>query len=129
MKFANGLKILLADDNQINQRLAGFVFKQLDLTCDFASDGAEAVRRYSEKPYDLIFMDLKMPVMDGLESSQKIREIEQASGSGHRAVIIALSASEQLDVIADCKQSGMDDYMEKPVQNQKLLDILNRYFA
>lgn len=128
MEFPNHLKILLAEDNKINQRLAALIFKQLGATCDVASDGEEAAHRYAEEPYDLILMDLKMPVMDGLESSRTIREMEKKSGNGHRAVIIALSASEPSDVISTCKESGMDDYMEKPIQGNKLLDIVSRYF-
>jgi len=128
MEFPKDLKILLAEDNKINQRLVSLIFRKLDVAFDIASNGQEAVGMYHEKSYDLILMDLQMPVMDGLESSRRIRSFERESANNHRSVIIALSASESSDKIKQCFDAGMDDFMEKPFQADKLIELVVRFF-
>lgn len=128
MEIPGQLKILLAEDNKINQRLAGIILRQLGATCDLVDDGQEAAERYSEEMHDLVLMDIQMPVMNGLESSKRIREIEKESNSNHRAVIIALSANEPFDIMTLCREAGIDDYLEKPLQGNKLNHIINQYF-
>lgn len=128
MEFPNHLKILLVEDNMINQRLASFIFKQLQVGCDLASNGEEAAQLYMENRYDLVLMDLHMPILDGFEASKAIRKIENEASDDHRAKIIALSASEPYEIIGKCKECGMDDFLEKPLQENKLRDLVTRYF-
>lgn len=128
MEIPSRLKILLAEDNKINQRLAGLIFRQLGANCDLVENGREAAQRYFEERHDLVLMDIQMPVMNGLESSKRIREIEKESNNGHRAVIIALSANEPFDIMHACREAGMDDYMEKPLQGNKIYQIIEQYF-
>ena len=120
MEILKDLKILLVDDNKVNQRLAILIFSQIGLKCDIASDGKEALEMYQQKEYDLIFMDMQMPVMDGLESTKLIRAFEKDSETLHRALIIALTGSELIENKEACLEVGMDDFIEKPIRAEKL---------
>lgn len=120
MRSPEDLKILLAEDNAVNQRLMKLLLSQMKIEVDVASDGKEAFEMYKQKAYDLIFMDVQMPVLDGVESTKLIRELEQTSGSLHRVFIIALTGSE-LDQYKDsCFEVGMDDFIEKPIRLEML---------
>jgi len=125
MRSPEDLKILLAEDNVVNQRLMKLMLSQLKLKVDIASDGKEAFEMYQQKAYDLIFMDIQMPVLDGLESTKLIREFEQASGSLQRALIIALTGSEIDEHKDSCFEIGMDGFIEKPIR----IEMLQKYFA
>lgn len=120
MEILKDLKILVVDDNKVNQRLAILVFSQIGLKCDIASDGKEALEMYQQKEYDLIFMDVQMPVMDGLESTKLIRAFEKDSETLHRALIIALTGSELIENKETCFEVGMDDFIEKPIRAENL---------
>lgn len=121
------LKILLVEDNPINQRVAVLTFNQLRLKCDIASNGKEAFDKYQVIPYDLIFMDLQMPVMDGLQSAKLIRSFEKASKDLHKAVIIALTGNETTENKALCIEAGMDDFMEKPIRIESLRENISSF--
>lgn len=120
MEILKDLKILVVDDNKVNQRLAILIFRQMGLVCDTASDGKEAFDFYQQREYDLIFMDLQMPVMDGLESTKLIRAYESNAGTLHRAKIIALTGSELMENKETCLEVGMDDFIEKPIRAERL---------
>lgn len=92
---------------------------------DIASDGKEAFEMYQRKAYDLIFMDVQMPVMDGLESTKLIREFEQSSGTLHRALIVALTGSELEENKDLCLEIGMDDFIEKPIR----VEMIHKYIS
>lgn len=119
-------KIMLVDDNKVNQRLAILIFRQIGFTCDIASDGKEAYEMYQQKKYDLIFMDIQMPVIDGLESTQLIRAFEKESETLHRAIIVALSGSELAENKDTCLEIGMDDYIEKPIRVESLREYISK---
>ena len=121
------IKVLLAEDNTINQRIAIFTFGRLGITCDIASNGQEAFELYQQKQYDLILMDMQMPVMDGLEATRKIRFFENESGRSHRAFIVALTANDIAEKKVSCIEAGMDDFMEKPFQEHLLRDLFVRF--
>lgn len=125
MEIAKDLKILLVDDNRVNQRLAIFSFAQIGVKCDIAFDGKDAFEKYQLTEYDLIFMDVQMPVMDGLESTKLIRLYEKESGRLHCARIVALTGSESVENKAACLEAGMDDFVEKPIR----VDWLSKYFS
>ena len=128
MKTTKDLRILVVDDNPINQRLASLILRRFDLKFDLAFNGTEAIQMYQQNAYDLIFMDLQMPDMDGMEASRQIRSLEKETGTQHPVFIIALSANEAFEKKEQCLKSGMDDFMEKPFQPHKLSDILEKLF-
>lgn len=125
MEILKDLKILLVDDNKINQRVAKLTFSQVGLKCDIASDGKEAFEMHQIKLYDLIFMDMQMPVMNGLESTILIREFERDSETLHRAIIVALTGSELAENKESCISVGMDDFIEKPIRIEWLLKYVS----
>ena len=120
------MKILLAEDNWINQRIALLTFRQLSISIDIASNGQDALDMYRQNNYDLILMDLQMPVMDGLEATRQIRLFEIESGSVHHAYIVALTANAISEMKEDCSRAGMDDFMEKPFQESDLRILLSK---
>ncbi|BBE19688.1 multi-sensor hybrid histidine kinase [Aquipluma nitroreducens] len=123
MEILKDLKILVVDDNEVNQRLAILIFRKMGFKCDVSSDGKEAFEMYQKKAYDLIFMDLQMPVMGGLESTKLIRAFETDSETLKRATIIALTGSELQENRESCIEVGMDDFIEKPMR----VETLNKF--
>jgi two-component system, sensor histidine kinase len=123
-----GLKVLLAEDNIVNQKIAGFIFARLGVVFDIASNGQEAFEMYQQQQYDLILMDMQMPVMDGLEATRKIRLFEKASAHPHKTFIVALTANDISEKKQDCIESGMNDFMEKPFQEDVLRELFSRTY-
>lgn len=120
------IKILLAEDNQIIQRIAQFTFRQLGVSVDIVSNGGEAIEMFSKKKYELILMDLQMPLVDGLEASRRIRAVEKQLYPDSHAYIVALTANLISERKEDCLLAGMDDFMEKPFDNEKLRALIAR---
>ena len=106
--------VLLVEDNPLNRTLSTTLLSTIGITPDIAHDGREAVAMTEKKAYDLILMDVQMPVMGGLEATKIIREQEQATKSP-RAPIIATTASTSEDEINRCLNAGMDDHLAKPL--------------
>ena len=122
-------RILLVDDNKINQKIASLHIKDLGYKFDIANDGEEAVQMYKSGEYDLILMDCMMPVKDGFTATKEIREYEESSNKT-RAIIIALTASVIEGDIKNCFLSGMDDYLPKPFKPEMLKNrIINALLA
>ena len=117
------IRVLIAEDNAVNQRVAVYMLKKLGLRADVAADGREAVQLFEMLPYDLILMDCQMPEMDGYEASREIRRREPA---GHHTVIIAMTAEAMAGAREDCLAAGMDDYIAKPVRLENLSVIVNK---
>jgi len=105
------LRILVAEDNVITQKVVSRMLEKLSYTADMVCDGQKAVEAARQGRYDIIFMDMMMPVMDGTEASQIIRSEESP---GHRACIIALTANAMDSDRTKCLNAGMDDYISKP---------------
>jgi CheY-like chemotaxis protein len=126
MENLKDLKILLVDDNRVNQRLSVLIFSQLGLTCDVASNGKDAFELVQVIEYDLIFMDIHMPVMDGMEATKLIRAFERNSETLHRATIIALTGSELNENKDLCLEVGMDDFIEKPIRVESLHKYISK---
>lgn len=112
-------KILIAEDNEINQKLLTSYLKRRGLTCDVVCNGLEAYHAFEEMAYDLVLMDCQMPVMDGYTSTIKIRELENSQ----HTQIIALTAHADREDEIKCLNAGMNHYLSKPVQFPKL-DLL-----
>ena len=115
-------RVLLVEDNAINACVAGTILRKLGCTVDEAVNGVEAVKAVAGSRYDVIFMDCQMPVMDGYEATQRIREME--AGTGYRSYIVALTAHALEDDREHCMQVGMDGYVSKPTSRSALTDIL-----
>jgi len=123
-------RLLLVEDNKINQLVATELLKQLDFNIEVASNGVEAIEilNNTKQPYDLVFMDCQMPVMDGYETTQRIRSGE--AGNHHKKIkIIALTANVMKGDREKCIDSGMDDYLNKPFIREDLESKLQLYFA
>ncbi|MCC7439503.1 MAG: PAS domain S-box protein [Armatimonadetes bacterium] len=116
-------RILVAEDNPINQRVTVGQLARLGFQADVVSNGVEALDALSRTQYDLVFMDCQMPEMDGYQAS---REIRRREGS-RRTTIIALTAGAMQGVREECLAAGMDDYIAKPVQLEKLQTILDQW--
>ena len=112
-------RILLVDDNKINQKIASLHIKDLSYKFDIANDGEEAVQMFKSGEYDLVLMDCMMPVKDGFIATKEIREYETESNKT-RAIIIALTASVIEGDIKNCFLAGMDDYLPKPFKPEML---------
>jgi signal transduction histidine kinase len=118
-------RILLAEDNLINQTVAARQLKKLGYAVEIASNGLEALAAHRERPFHLIFMDCQMPEMDGYEATKRIRQLE--AQEGWRPVqIIAMTASAMQGDREQCLAAGMDDYISKPVESRQLLALLQR---
>ena len=117
------LNILLVEDNLLNQRIVTFSLKRFNHDVIIANNGVEAIEMFREKKFDVILMDIMMPVMDGLEATVKIREIENTSNIEKRTPIIALTANTMDNDRDKCLSYGMDEFMAKPFDIEKLNSI------
>ncbi len=117
------LSILLVEDNILNQRITTFSLKKFNHEVDIANNGLEAVNKYRDKEYDVILMDIMMPVMDGLEATFHIRKYEKEVDPKRHTPVIAITAN-TLDNDRDkCIATGMDEYMAKPFDMNRLNEI------
>ncbi|MDH5484415.1 MAG: response regulator [Gammaproteobacteria bacterium] len=116
-------KILLAEDDITNQKVARGILVQMGLDVDIANNGTEAVELFNNNPYDLILMDCRMPVMDGFEATQKIRKLPH----GNLVPIIALTANVQISDQHQCRASGMNDFLSKPFSREELATLLSHW--
>ena len=119
------MRILLAEDNLVNQRLATRLLEKRGHRVVVASNGREALAALEEGTFDLVLMDIQMPEMDGMEVTAKIREKENLTG-GHQPVV-ALTAHAMKGDQELCLAAGMDDYLTKPIRPQELDKLLNKY--
>ncbi len=126
-KKLSDARVLLVEDNISNQRIVTISLESKVKSIDTAVNGKEALDRYGTSNYDIILMDIRLPVIDGIMVSKKIREIE-ASTSKHTP-IIALTANAMIGDKEKCLSAGIDDYLSKPFQPQKLLDMLRKYIT
>jgi len=119
----NELKILMAEDNLINQKVAQSIFKNIGYEIDLVSNGAEALEKVQENTYDIVFMDLFMPELDGFEATIQIRK------KGIKVPIIAMSADSDDERKAEAINAGMDDYLYKPAKVEAVKQLLMKRFS
>jgi signal transduction histidine kinase/DNA-binding response OmpR family regulator len=117
-------RILVVEDNQVNQRLVSIMLRRAGHTVDVASNGREAVRAVRAAPYDLVLMDAQMPEMDGYEATVEVRRLE---GEDEHVPIIALTAHVMEGDREKCLAAGMDDYLTKPIGQSELLNAVARW--
>ncbi|MGH8174716.1 MAG: two-component regulator propeller domain-containing protein [Steroidobacter sp.] len=117
-------RVLLVEDNTVNQRIAQTCLQRLGCEVHIAPDGLQAVSAYKNREYALVLMDMQMPVMDGLEATRRIREIERG---GRRTPIVALTADAMKGTRERCLQAGADDYLTKPLELSRLKDVIGRF--
>jgi PAS domain S-box-containing protein len=117
-------RVLLVEDNAVNQKVAARMLERLGCRVDKAANGKEAVEMVAALPYDVVFMDCHMPEMDGYEAT---REIRRSEGSGRRHSIVAMTANAMKGDREKCLEAGMDDYISKPIQKEDLIAALARY--
>ena len=116
--------ILLAEDNLVNQKVACRILEKLGYRVDVAADGQATFEAWQSGRYHAILMDCQMPILDGYETTRKIREQE---GDGRHVPIIALTAHAMKGADNECRAAGMDDYLSKPIDKEQLQKILNRW--
>ncbi|SPF31797.1 putative Histidine kinase [Candidatus Sulfopaludibacter sp. SbA4] len=121
-------RILLAEDNITNQQVALGILNKLGLRADVVADGIEAVRALKSIPYDLVLMDVRMPLMDGIEATCQIRDPRSAVRN-HDIPIIAMTANAMQSDREHCLAAGMNDYVSKPVSPQTLLEVLKKWLG
>ena len=120
-------QVLLVEDNAINQRVARRFLERLGCEVQVVGDGRQAVEAYGRNSYTFILMDMQMPVMDGLEATRRIRELE--NGGARRTPIVALTANAMMGTLERCLEAGMDDYLTKPLDISRLQDVLDRFMG
>lgn len=120
-----GLKILVAEDNPVNARLAELLLGRLGCVCVHAWNGVEAVGLFQKDAYDAVLMDCQMPEMDGYEATRIIRQLESSVGKIKPCRIIAMTANALPDERLRCLEAGMDDYLSKPFEAAELADKLS----
>jgi CheY-like chemotaxis protein len=124
-KEMKDLRILMVEDNLINQKITLLTLKPLVRLIDTAANGKEALEKFASNSYDLILMDITMPVMSGLIAAEKIRALE--SDSNTHTPIIAITANAMIGDKEKCLSAGMDDYISKPYQPAVLINKINNF--
>lgn len=120
-------EVLLVEDNPTNQLVASHLLQNLGVHVHLASNGAEALQKQEELRCRLVFMDVQMPVMDGMETTQRLRQMEGASGIP-RSIIIGMTAHAMEGDRERCLEAGMDDYLSKPITRQSLENCLSKWW-
>ncbi|MCX2760686.1 transporter substrate-binding domain-containing protein [Vibrio sp. Sgm 22] len=118
-----GQRVLLVEDNELNQDLALAFFTRSKLNADLAENGKEAVELAQSNDYDMIFMDLQMPIMDGFEATRLIREFDKD------VPIIAMSANVFADAKQRAREAGVTDFLDKPIVIDKAMSLITRYIV
>ena len=117
-------RILMAEDNPINQRVGKLILQRAGFDIDLVTDGNEALEAHRTRPYDLILMDCQMPIMDGFEASRQIRALDQP-----QPIIVAVTANALVGERERCLSAGMDDYLSKPFQAEELVAIVRKWIG
>jgi CheY-like chemotaxis protein/HPt (histidine-containing phosphotransfer) domain-containing protein len=115
--------VLLVEDNPVNQKVALRFLERMGFKVRIADNGLEGVKAFTEGRFDIVLMDLQMPVMDGLSATRRIRELE----TGPRTPIVALTANAMAGQLERCTDAGMDGFLTKPLELVRLREVLDRY--
>jgi CheY-like chemotaxis protein len=121
--MAERLRILVAEDNEVNQLVINAMLTQMGHVVDVVRDGVEAVEKVRTGAYDVVLMDIQMPRLDGLAATRQIRAL---GGSASRVPIVALTANAMRDDLRACLDAGMDDHLAKPLEQRDLARVIAR---
>ena len=124
--ISKDLTILVAEDNPINRKVAQLTLKNMGLQCDFAINGHEAFEKYKSNKFRVILMDMQMPLIDGLEATEIIRQYEKDNDIKQSCFIVALTANAFGEDRKKCMEAGMNEFISKPFKNEDLSRILNK---
>lgn len=124
----SSMKILVAEDNVVNQKVAQAMFKFLGCEVVIANNGEEALNACKDGDFDMVFMDCQMPVMDGYQACGAIREWEQ-SVNAPRIPIVALTANATEGDREKCLDAGMDDYLAKPFSGDQIQEKVEKWIS
>jgi len=116
------MNILIADDNLVNQKLAKHILVKMGYDPAIAGDGHEVLQAMANEKYDIVFMDVQMPEMDGLETTRFIRE-----NLAYQPAIIAMTANAMPEDREVCLKTGMDDYLSKPMKIADIMNVLEKW--
>jgi len=122
--MSNDFKVLIVDDDHENQAVISELLDFSDIDFDLADDGQQALDRITAKDYNIVLMDIMMPVMDGLEATSRICALDEPKAS---TPVVAVSARRDLKAKAQWKAQGLDDFLTKPFTEEGLLSVLARY--
>lgn len=125
-KLNRKFTVLLVEDNAINAKFVTILFKKNNINFHLAENGEEAVEFYKQNNYDIILMDVQMPVMDGYQATAEIRKFEKENDL-EKSVIIAMTAESMSGARETCLEAGMDDYVSKPVEAKVLINVIYKY--
>lgn len=123
-KLEKKMKVLIVEDTPTNQQVAGLMLKRLGCDVDISDNGHSALSAIESNNYDIVFMDCQMPVMDGYEATKELRNRE---GMQRRSTVIAMTAHAMMGDKEKCLEAGMDDYISKPVRQQDLMDVIEKW--
>ena len=121
------IRVLVVEDNAVNRELITTLLGPFEIEIDTACDGAEAVEAVSRQRYDVVLMDVQMPIMDGLTATRRIRAMGDSAAA--RTPIVAMTANVLPEQVARCREAGMDDHLGKPINPMRLLQALDRWAA
>ena len=125
MNYDDNLSILLVEDNELNQRLMKISLTRYKYSVTIAINGLEGVQKFKDQKFDLILMDIMMPVMDGFEATKEIRNLESLDARLGHIPIIAFTANTINNDREKCVKGGMDDILQKPFDINKFREILS----
>lgn len=123
-----GRRVLIVEDNPVNQELARAMLEAIGVIADVASNGLEALQVQETKPYHLIFMDCDMPVMDGFQAARAIRKSECLAGK-EPSIIVALTGMAEKEALDRCAEAGMNDCLARPFSVQAMREMLLRWLC
>ncbi len=121
-KSLKGLRVLAVEDNELNRMVLQVILKKCEVVVSIAHNGQEAIDMIQEDEYDIVLMDVQMPIVDGLEATKYIREELK-----YTTPIIGLSANAMREEVEICKQAGMNDYLVKPYSERALVEVMKKW--
>jgi CheY-like chemotaxis protein len=120
------MKILVVEDNEVNQKVVRAIFRRNNIIFELANDGDEALKKLKDEKFDLILMDCQMPILDGYQTTKIIREEEQKENK-KRCPIIAVTANAMSGDKDRCLSAGMDDFLSKPFQTRQIIEMIEKW--